>query len=150
MSDLYLESHVTISPVFDQRRDEAGEIAKTFGFKLAHLVMLKSKGPDKPSERDTFMTGHSKNIDDLADRTKALLLALKAADFKVWRYKIENCVVDSRQQGDIWEALDAEAPIQPLIACDGCRPPPHNCDDYGRMEPDENWDGIKRGTAERY
>lgn len=122
MSELYLEAHITISPVYDAERENAEAIARAFNFKLAHLVMLKSKGPDKPSQRDTFMTGHSKNVDDLAERSKLLVTALKAEGFKVWRYKIESCVIDSRQQGDVWEALDPNAPVQPLIACDGCRP----------------------------
>jgi hypothetical protein len=119
--ELYLEAHVTISPVFDEERDRASNIAQAHGFKLAHLIMLKDKGPNVPSQRDTFMTGHGKHIDDLAERTQALVKHLTMQGFKVWRYKIESCVIDSRQQGDIWEALDKEAPVQPLIACDGCQ-----------------------------
>ena len=119
-SEHYLEAHVTISPVFGSDRDRASEIAKRHKFKLAHLVMLKEKGPDMPSQRDTFMTGHSKNIDDLVQRTKAVVEELRATGFKVWRYKVESCVIDSRQQGDIWGALDPERPSQPLIACDSC------------------------------
>lgn len=118
--DLYLEAHVTISPVFDAERERAAALAATYKFKLAHLVMLKGKGPDQPSQRDTFMTGHSKSIDDLAVRTQSLVRALKEAGFQVWRYKIETCVVDSRQQGDIWEVLDPARPELPLIACEGC------------------------------
>lgn len=121
MSELYLEAHVTISPVFGEEREHASVIAQNFGFKLAHLVMLKNQGPDKPSQRDTFMTGHDQNIDHLASRTTQLVKRLKDSGFKVWRYKIESCVIDSRQQGDIWQALDPDRPIQPLIACEGCR-----------------------------
>jgi len=122
--ELYLEAHITIAPVTDPVvREYLSNLAKAFKFKLAHLVMIKDKGPDKPSERDTFMTGHSKNIDDLAARSKGLVTILRECDFKVWRYKIESCVIDSRNQGDIWNVLDPEAPVQPLIACDGCRPP---------------------------
>lgn len=119
MTDLYLESHVTIAPVFDGERERASEIAKRFGFKIAHLVMIKG-GVDKPSQRDTFMTGHDKNIDDLAVRTKLVVTELRAAGFKVWRYKIESCVIDSRQTGDQWNVLDPDRPALPLIACDGC------------------------------
>lgn len=119
MTELYLEAHVTISPVFDEERERAAALAKEHGFKLAHLVMLK-RGPDVPSPRDTFMTGHSKSVDDLAMRMQTLVRVLVAAGFKVWRYKIESCVLDSRQQGDVWGALDPERPPQPLIACNGC------------------------------
>lgn len=121
MTELYLEAHVTISPVFDSKRKHADLIAKRYGFKLAHLVMLKDQGPDTPSQRDTFMTGHDKNIDALAQRTHELVQDLVEHNFKVWRYKIESCVIDSRQTGDIWSALDPNRPEQPLIACDGCR-----------------------------
>ena len=122
MTELYLEAHITISPVFGDARTRAETVAKSFGFKLAHLVMLKDKGPDKPSERDTFITGHAKNIDALVERTRMVVMMLKAEGFKVWRYKIESCVIDSRQTGDIWNALDPDRPELPLIACDGCRP----------------------------
>lgn len=118
--ELYLEAHITIEPVFDEQRQEASELASRYGFKLAHLVMLKDKGPDRPSQRDTFMTGHSKNIDDLAFRTKSMVALLNANRFKVWRYKIESCVIDSRQQGDTWGVLAPDRSEQPLIACDGC------------------------------
>lgn len=116
----YLESHITISPVFDDERERCRKIATAYGFKLAHLVMLKDQGPLLPSQRDTFMTAHGKNIDELAARTRDLVHALADANFKVWRYKIESCVIDSRQQGDIWNVLDADRPVQPLIACEGC------------------------------
>lgn len=117
--ELYLEAHITISPVFDNERELASTIARRHGFKLAHLVMLR-KETDITSTRDTFMTGHSKNIDDLARRTKSICEALVDSGFKVWRYKIESCVIDSRQTGDQWNVLDVEHPSLPLIACDGC------------------------------
>lgn len=120
MNDLYLEAHVTISPVFDGERERCQKIAVVHGFKLAHLVMLKERGNGQPSQRDTFMTGHGKNIDELAARTRALVHLLASSGLKVWRYKIESCVIDSRQQGDTWRALDPGRPELPLIACDGC------------------------------
>ena len=36
--ELYLESHVTIEPVFDERREVAAKIAKQFNFRLAELL----------------------------------------------------------------------------------------------------------------
>lgn len=118
--ELYLEAHVTIAPVFGKHRDFVERVAKRYGFKLAHLVMLKEKGPDVISQRDTFMTGHGKNIDDLVNRTQDLVADLSLEGYKIWRYKIESCVIDSRQTGDVWNYLDPDRPQQPLIACDGC------------------------------
>lgn len=120
LSELYLEAHVTIAPVFGKERERCEIIARSCGFKLAHLIMLKDIGLDKPSQRDTFMTGHGKNIDEIATRTKEVVRSLRSYGFKVWRYKIESCVIDSRQTGDIWDMLAKDRPELPLIACDGC------------------------------
>lgn len=121
MTELYLEAHVTIAPIFGKEREQCEIIARSCGFKLAHLIMLKDVGLDKPSQRDTFMTGHGKDIDEIAMRTKEVVRSLRSYGFKVWRYKIESCVIDSRQTGDIWDMLAKDRPAQPLIACDGCR-----------------------------
>lgn len=103
--ELYLEAHVTIEPVFDTQRELAGQVAQKYGFKLAKLLMQKEREvtPER-SNMDTFMTGHSKSKLDINRRTKDLVLALKADGFKVWRYKIEDTLVDSRTK-DEWELL---------------------------------------------
>lgn len=118
--DLYLEAHITIEPVFDTERERAAEIGKAYGFKLAHLLMQRErKETAERSSRDTFMTGHSKFCDDIQIRTKECVLALKASGFKVWRYKIENTVLDSRN-ADVWNLVAADAPSLPAIMCDQC------------------------------
>jgi hypothetical protein len=48
--------------------------------------------------------GHGVKMDDMISRMISLIVELKAADFKVWRYKIEDCVIDSRTQ-DLLELL---------------------------------------------
>jgi hypothetical protein len=117
---LYLEAHVTIAPILqEQEREQAQKLVAPYGFKLAHLVMIKN-GHETLSTRDAFMTAHGKDIDDMAVRTRAAVVALGSHGFKVWRYKIESCTIDSRQLGDIWECLDPGRPQLPLIACDGC------------------------------
>lgn len=103
---LYYEAHITIEPVFDNNRDFAADIANQYNFKLAHLLMKKrSADTEERSDKDTFMTGHSKNLTDISERTKALVTHLKAEGFKVWRYKIEDTLVDSRTD-DQWRLLD--------------------------------------------
>lgn len=102
---LYLEAHVTIEPVFDERRDEAVVIAQRFGFRLADLLMKKrAEDTEERSAKDTFMTGHSKSKADINRRTSDLVLALRAAQFKVWRYKVEDTLLDSRHS-DVWGLL---------------------------------------------
>lgn len=95
--ELYLESHVTIEPVFDDRRDAAAQIAKQHGFRLADLLMKKrTDETEQRSSKDTFMTGHSKSLSDIMLRTTGLVEALKQQGFKVWRYKVEDTLLDSR------------------------------------------------------
>lgn len=95
----YLESHITIEPVFDERREAAALLAKPYNFKLAHLLMQKEReATAERSDRDTFMTGHSKSRRDIIERTKQLVMVLKANGFKVWRYKIEDTLIDSRNE----------------------------------------------------
>ena len=96
---LYLEAHVTIEPVFDDRRDRAGLIAKKHGFKLAHLLMKKERAAtEQRSDKDTFMTGHSKSKKDINERTVTLVTELQHAGYVVWRYKIEDTLLDSRSE----------------------------------------------------
>jgi hypothetical protein len=118
--DLYLEAHITIEPVFDDERERAAAIGRAHGFKLAHLLMQRERrSTAQRSNRDTFMTGHSKFCDDIQNRTRACVLALKVAGFSVWRYKIENTVLDSRDS-DTWGLIAGSAPRLPKIMCEQC------------------------------
>jgi hypothetical protein len=106
---MYYESHVTIEPVFDEQLDNATTIAIRHNFKIANLLMQKREA-DAPerSKHDTFMTGHSPTtvggLDDINIRTMELIADLKSNGFKVWRYKIEHAIIDSRNV-DIWELI---------------------------------------------
>lgn len=102
---LYLEAHITIEPVFDERRGQAARIASAHNFKLAELLMHKErKVSAERSDKDTFMTGHSRYRSDLFDRTRNLVSRLQEAGFQVWRYKIEDTLLDSRTN-DVWNLL---------------------------------------------
>lgn len=96
-TDLYFECHVTIEPVFDEKLALVTELAKGRHFRVADLLMRKRK-EDTPerSKFDTFCTGHSKDYDDLSVRMQLLIDDLESAGFKVWRYKIENTLMDSK------------------------------------------------------
>lgn len=93
----YFEAHVTIEPIFEDRLLEAKKIAENHGFKIAHLLMKNRElDTEERSSRDTFMTTHSKELDDIGSRTITVVEELRAAGFKVWRYKIEDIVLDSK------------------------------------------------------
>jgi hypothetical protein len=94
---LYYESHVTIEPVFDERLKQLKAECLAYGFRVADLLM-KKRSADKAerSKHDTFCTGRDKEYQPLLDRTLALVTRLQALDFKVWRYKIEDALVDSK------------------------------------------------------
>ena len=99
---LYFECHVTIEPVFDEKLELARMISRDFGFKVADLLMKKRKGDaEERSQHDTFTTGRSKSYPDIHERMVGLIKALKSADFKVWRYKIEDTLLDSKQNDSL-------------------------------------------------
>lgn len=95
---LYYECHVTIEPVLEEKEiEELKFIASLQGFRLANLLMQKRKedAPER-SKYDTFMTGHSKTYRDLEQRMIYLIRDLQIYGYKVWRYKIEDTIMDSR------------------------------------------------------
>lgn len=98
-TELYFEAHITIEPVFDARRLDAAFVAEVYRFRLAELLMRKRETDTaRRSDKDTFMTGHSADWHDIVQRTTGCVRALREAGFKVWRYKIENTLLDSRRQ----------------------------------------------------
>ncbi len=89
----YYEIHVTTDPVFD-----GGEVVllkslcAKHGFKVAEL--LKRNGASH--DLDSFATAHSKTYGGAVVKTLGLLGLLKTNGFKIRRYKIEHCILDSR------------------------------------------------------
>ena len=94
---MYLECHITIEPVFDDRLESAKNLAAVYGFKIADLLMKKrEEDTETRSKYDTFMTGHGKDLADIENRMLALIDALKAGGYAVWRYKMERIMYDSK------------------------------------------------------
>jgi hypothetical protein len=99
---LYYESHVTVEPVFDEKLCELQNICSTLGFKVADLFMKKRQNDTaERSQYDTFCTGRSHNVEDLKEKMFLLVSSLRGHAFKVWRYKIEAVIIDSRVEGEI-------------------------------------------------
>lgn len=95
---LYFEAQVTIEPVFDEAREQADLLAQKHGFKLAKLLLKKREiDTAERSSFDTFMTSHGLEKGELLVRMQALIIELKRARFKVWRYKLEDVLIDSRK-----------------------------------------------------
>ena len=84
---------MTLEPVFDERLAAARVIAEAHSFRLADLLMKKREADtEERSKDDTFMTGHGKRYDDIESR----LTALNKSGCKVWCYKIEDSILNSR------------------------------------------------------
>lgn len=98
---LYYEAHITIDPVFDQARVEAGVIADRHGFQLAELIMRKSRRErERQHQDDTFMTARAKRWFDIRTRTRAAVNELLRCGYGVRRWKIEDTLLDSKA-GDL-------------------------------------------------
>lgn len=97
IAEHYYECHITIAPIFDQARERVKTIATKHKFKLATLLMQK-RAADTPerSRYDTFMTSHGKSLIDITNRMAVCVNELQDAGFDVYRYKIEDIVMDSR------------------------------------------------------
>lgn len=94
---LYFESHVTIEPVFDQRLKDLKAVCLQMGFRVADLLMKKrAKDTAARNQHDTFCTGRDDNYEALLQRTLTLVTTLQSAGYKVWRYKLESALVDSK------------------------------------------------------
>lgn len=95
-SRLYFEAHVTLDPVFGERRQQAEVIAKKHGFRLAKLIMRKREGDaETPHEDDTFMTTRSTDWTWIRRACSGVITDLRDTGFVVRRYKIEDTLVDS-------------------------------------------------------
>lgn len=94
---LYFESHITIAPVFDTALQKLKTICLLHGFHVANLLMQK-RAEDQPdrSKYDTFCTGRDLDYEPLFQRTMTLVSALQEHGYTVWRYKIEDTLIDSK------------------------------------------------------
>lgn len=97
MEALYFESHITAEPVFETELDRFKAICEPFRFRVADLLMQKrAKDTPERSVFDTFCTGRGKDVEELTTRMLALVRELRSGGFRVWRYKLELAVIDSR------------------------------------------------------
>lgn len=97
MTNLYYEAHITVEPVFDEELDRMKSLVRQHGFRVADLLM-KKRVADTPtrSAYDTFCTARSENYDDIYSRTLNCVKLLGENGFRVWRYKIEDTLLDVR------------------------------------------------------
>lgn len=93
----YYECHVTIEPIFDDLLEQAKALALEHKFKIATLLMKKrEEDTEQRSQYDTFMTSNGKSLNEMKDNVIKLVTNLREKGFKVWRYKIEDTILDSR------------------------------------------------------
>lgn len=104
----YYEAHVTVEPVFEDRLELFKVICHDYKFRVASLLMQKRKGDtEERSKNDSFCTGRGISYTDTKRRMLALVARLEKEGFKVWRYKIESTLMDSRYD-DSDHPLDKE------------------------------------------
>lgn len=95
---LYFEAHVTTDPLTSTEDIEHFQtICNAYGFRPAKLLMQKG-ATLVPSDLDAFCTTRSSNFGDISDRVYNIVKDLKGAGIRVRRYKIEDTVMDSRNE----------------------------------------------------
>jgi len=105
----YYEAHVTVEPVFEERLEEFKIICHDYKFRVANLLMQKrSADTEERSKNDSFCTGRGISYTDIRKRMLILVDRLEKEGFKVWRYKIESTLLDSRYD-DTERPLDKES-----------------------------------------
>lgn len=96
-NDLKFESHITVEPAYDEDLERLKEIVRPFGFRVADLLMRKRlRDTPERSQFDTFCTARCDDREGMIATTKECVDALQAQDFRVWRYKIEETLLDVR------------------------------------------------------
>lgn len=91
------EAHITIEPVFGEKFNLFEACCKPYQFRPAELLLQKTRvGTPQRSTRDSFCTGHGVEYGELLTKTKHLVEDLRACGFSVWRYKIEEILIDVR------------------------------------------------------
>lgn len=96
-SNLYYECHITIEPVFGEHLEDLRGLVGLYGFRVADLLMKRNRqATPERSEFDTFCTTRGRVYEDIHRRMTDCVQALMSADFEVWRYKIEDTLLDVR------------------------------------------------------
>lgn len=92
---LYFETHVTFFPDFE-RLPQIQAIAKQHDFHMGKLLLLKKE--DETSHKDMFFTDRKDTFDQAYTNMMVFIAAAIRAGFTPIRYKIEDCVLDSKIQ----------------------------------------------------
>lgn len=97
MTPLYYEAHVTVEPLDGDALDRFRATCAEYDFRVADLFMRSGKRSDV----DSFCTGRHVDYGVLALRMFDLVSSLKRAGVKVWRWKIESALLDSKRDDSL-------------------------------------------------
>lgn len=90
----YYECHITIDPVDeldDERYSELRQLAGRYGFRVAELLMKKSRANNP---EDSFMTARNVSYEGMKKFMELEASSLNEAGFNIRRMKIEAVVYD--------------------------------------------------------
>lgn len=110
MKTLYYEIHVTTDPPVDEAEAERlARVAKGLQFHQAKLFMQKGD----PHNLDAFYTARTVSLADAQFLTYRFVRTLRALGVNVRRYKVEDTIVDTKEEdGDPWGLLDTAALVE--------------------------------------
>lgn len=89
----YLEAHVTVCPK-GSFFEKVAQVGRAYGF-WASAISKDESGEEVPG--DFILTTRDTNLDRLRARMQDLISRLKAEAYKPTRFKVEDCMVDSKE-----------------------------------------------------
>lgn len=101
MNSLYYECHITTDVIPPDKRELFDRLCKNAGFWASDWKLADTS-------LKFFATSRGHDYTELKSRMCNLILDLKAFDFKVWRYKIEDTILDSKIE-DIYNIVDLKS-----------------------------------------
>lgn len=111
MAKHYFECHITIEPLPMATIILLRKPVAYYHFRIADLYMAKREGDTEQRPKyDTFMTARDRNYIALRyNMTQCIRYLEREAGIKVWRYKIEDTICDSKLE-DIYNLISNKEP----------------------------------------
>lgn len=105
---MYYEAHITCEPMFDEHEHERFRQLCIEAHAKPAALFLRGRSRDtlQRSDIDSFATIRTTDLDMMYELLKACVRHLQNNGVKVWRYKVEKTLIDSKYGDDVFGLFD--------------------------------------------